>query len=374
MRMHIRGSGRLLGAERLARAPGVLAMAGAVALTMSGAASAQTTWTISRAPTSGYGLLSDVYAASASNAWAVGARAGGGTGQRNQLAEHWDGTAWHAAALPAVSKFSTRLLSVSGTSASNVWAVGDQQTTDTGPYPPEVTLIMHWNGTHWTRVQGPNPGAFITRLEVVKAFGPSDVWASGFSQAGRGKPMTALTVHWDGSTWAKVATPDPAMKVAGGTSGSDVWFMGSAAWHWNGHSFTKVPGPVSHKVAAISPASAWGIATNSQGASVLNHWNGSAWSTVKTLPAGQQLAGLAALSTDDVWAVGMRPRSDGSMATLTMQRKGTTWRTVASPNPANGTFPTLTSAAASGPGTVIAVGEGSGSTGNGTLAMMSTSG
>jgi hypothetical protein len=374
MRMHIRGSGRLLRAERLAGGSAVLAVAGIVTLTMSTPASAQTTWTISRAPTSGYGLLSDVYVASATSAWAVGVQAGGGTGQRNELAEHWDGSAWHAAALPAVSKFSTRLLSVSGTSASNVWAVGDQETSDTGPYPPQVTLIMHWNGTRWTRVQGPNPGAFVSRLDVVKAFGPSDVWASGFFQAASGKPTTGFTVHWNGSKWTRITTPDPAMRVAGGTSGTDVWFMGAAAWHWNGHSFTTVPGPASYKVAAISPTNAWGIATNSNGISVLNHWNGSAWSTAQTLPAGHQLSGLAALSANDVWAVGTQARGDGSMATLTMQRSGTAWHTVASPNPVNGTFPTLTNAAASRPGTVMAVGEGSGSTGNGTLAMMSTSG
>src|SRR6516225_3161041 len=234
---------------------------------------AQAAWTITPGPTSGLGILRDVYAASPASAWAVGSQSGGGTGRRNQLIEHWNGRAWQVATVPAVSEFTTELYSVSGTSANDIWAVGDQETAASGAYIPEVTLIMHWDGTSWTRVPSPNPTAFVNRLVMVKAFALNDVWASGFAEATDGQPFTNFTLHWNGTSWSQISTPDPAMMVASGSSGSDVWFMGATPWHWNGSSFTQVPGPVSHTVAAVSPTAAWGV-SEANGVSTLNRWNG----------------------------------------------------------------------------------------------------
>jgi len=41
---------------------------------------AQAAWTITAGPTSGFGILRDAYAASPTNAWAVGAQSGAGRG------------------------------------------------------------------------------------------------------------------------------------------------------------------------------------------------------------------------------------------------------------------------------------------------------
>jgi hypothetical protein len=273
-----------------------------------------------------------------------------------------------------VSQFATELYSVSGTSASDIWAVGDQETAASGAYIPEVTLIMHWDGTSWTRIPGPNPAAFVNRLVVVKAFAPDDVWASGFAEAADGQPFTNFTLHWNGTSWSQVATPDPAMMVAGGSSGSDVWFMGAAAWHWNGSSFTQVPGPVSRTVAAISPTAAWGISAAS-GAATLTRWNGSTWATAQALPASDWVSALVALSASDVWAVGSQTiDANGDEATLTLRWNGTAWATVPSPNPQPGFLPGLLGAGAAAPATVFAVGQGAGTAGNQTLAMVNSNG
>jgi len=336
---------------------------------------AQAAWTITPGPTSGFGILRDVYAASPASAWAVGSQSGGGTGRRNQLIEHWNGRAWQVAALPAVSQFTTELYSVSGTSANDIWAVGDQETAASGAYIPEVTLIMHWDGTSWTRVPSPNPTAFVNRLVVVAAFALNDVWASGFAEAADGQPFTNFTLHWNGSSWSQVATPDPAMMVAGGSSGSDVWFTGATPWHWNGSSFTQVPGPVSRTVAAYSPTAAWGISQEANGVTTLTRWNGSTWSTVQTLPSNDWLSALAALSATDVWAVGNQTiDANGDQVTLTMRWNGTAWASVPSPNPQPGFLPGLLGAAAAAPATVVAVGQGAGTAGNQTLAMVTSNG
>lgn len=335
---------------------------------------AQAAWTITAGPTSGFGILRDLYAASPTNAWSVGAQSGGGTGTRNQLIEHWNGRAWQVATVPAVSQFSTELYSVSGTSADDIWAVGDQETLKSGAYIPEVTLVMHWDGTSWARVPSPNPAAFVNRLVVVKAFAPNDAWASGFAVAVDGQPSTNVTLHWNGTSWSQISTPDPAMVVVGGTSSSDVWFMGATPWHWNGSSFTQVPGPVSRTVAAISPTSAWGI-SQTNGIATLNRWNGSTWSTFQMLPSNDAPYALAALSANDVWAVGYQTTdANGDQATLTMRWNGTAWATVPSPNPQPGFFPALIGAGAAAPATVFAVGQGSGTAGNQTLAMVTSNG
>jgi hypothetical protein len=163
-----------------------------------------------------------------------------------------------------------------------------------------------------------------------------------------------------GTSWSQVSMPDPSMAVAGGTSGSDVWFMGATTpWHFDDSSFTQVPGPVSHEIVAISPSDAWGVASVN-GIAALNHWNGSVWSTVKTLPASDGLFGLAALSANDMWAVGSVTLANGNEATLTMRWNGSTWSTVSSPNPAQSSFPSLIGAAAAAPSTVFAAGQGGG--------------
>ena len=341
---------------------------------LAAATPAQVAWTITPGPTSGFGILRDVYAASPTNAWAVGSQSGGGTGRRNQLIEHWNGRAWQVATVPAVSQFTTELYSVSGTSANDIWAGGDQETAASGAYIPEVTLIMHWDGTSWTRVPSPNPTAFVNRLVMVKAFALNDVWASGFAEATDGQPFTNFTLHWNGTSWSQISTPDPGMMVAGGSSGSDVWFMGATPWHWNGSSFTQVPGPVSRTVAAISPTAAWGV-SETNGVATLNRWNGSTWSTFQTLPSSDALYGLAALSANDVWAVGNQTiDANGDEVTLTLRWNGTGWATVPSPNPQPGFLPGLLGADAAAPATVFAVGQGSGTVGNQTLAMVNSNG
>src|SRR5947207_8358554 len=60
---------------------------------------------------------------------------------------------------------------------------------------------------------------------------------------------------------------------------------------------------------------------------VTEHWNGSSWSVVPDdAPLGSQLLSVAAVATDDVWAVG----SMGS--TVTEHWDGTQWTLIPSPN------------------------------------------
>jgi len=61
------------------------------------------------------------------------------------------------------------LESVAGTSATDTWAVGSTA---------GQTLILHWDGSHWTRVPSPNLGP-SDDLNAVAASAASNVWAVG---------------------------------------------------------------------------------------------------------------------------------------------------------------------------------------------------
>ncbi len=58
------------------------------------------------------------------------------------------------------------------------------------------------------------------------------------------------------------------------------------------------------------------------------------WSIVESLGGGDHstLQSVAAIASDDVWAVGYRPGASGN-ETLAAHRDGSGWSTIASPNP-----------------------------------------
>src|SRR5204862_547524 len=82
-------------------------------------------------------------------------------------------------------------------------------------------------------------------------------------------------------------------------------------------------------VAAVSANDIWAV-----GGSLIEHWDGSNWSVVPSPSpsAGySNLYGVAAVSANDVWAVG----SSGydPFQTLTEHWNGRSWSVVPSPNP-----------------------------------------
>jgi hypothetical protein len=93
-----------------------------------------------------------------------------------------------------------RLSSVTMTSPTNAWAVGE---TDS-----DQALIVRWNGREWTQVRSPSPARFSV-LDAVAAGSPSSVWAVGaFGTSAGTSPLTSLLeLHWDGRRWTKISTP-----------------------------------------------------------------------------------------------------------------------------------------------------------------------
>ncbi len=122
---------------------------------------------------------------------------------------------------------SNQLSGVYARSANDVWAVGEYSSSST----PLATLILHWNGTKWAQVPSPNPGAPGNELNAVSADSATDAWAVGTILASGGVTDT-LILHWNGTSWSQVSSPTPAnsyLNLAGvsAISASDAWAVGT---------------------------------------------------------------------------------------------------------------------------------------------------
>lgn len=307
---------------------------------------------VAPAPTASFsigGVLSGVDATSASDAWAVGADTAGKT-----TIVHWDGSAWQRVPSPSPGAHGsyTSLSGVAATATDDAWAVGST-TSPTGSR--EGTLILHWNGTVWTRVPSPSPGTRASLLDVT-ATSADNAWAVGYDREG------PLILRWNGAAWKQVGrlTHQGTLESVAATSPRSAWAVGYLGtgggtgvlpnnepliMHWNGVSWKQVPTHLApglanlRGVAATSPVSAWavgciGCSANGAGDPVIERWNGHTWKRVPG-PGPDTLAGLsgvAATSATDAWAVGVPP-GFGGHTTGIAHWNGRTWRMVPSPNP-----------------------------------------
>jgi hypothetical protein len=130
-----------------------------------------------------------------------------------------------------------------GVSASNLWA---------GTYQS----LWHWNGQGW--MQGP-----MGNVKKIHGSGPSEVWVAGSALG-----ATAGTLlHFDGQTWAPVATGAPGDFVG-------VWVQ--------------------------SPTQAWAVGASGS----IVRWNGQSWSAVAS-GTNEPLSGVFGAG-GSVWAVGVQ--------------------------------------------------------------------
>ena len=216
---------------------------------------------------------------------------------------------------------------VAGTSTADIWAVGS---TNNG----RDTWVRHWNGATWAASKGttipvPPSGGRAQRstgLNGVAALASNNIWAVGraqFPDFGR----RALLEHYDGATWQLVSGPPDAGGVLNGISAlgpANLWAVGAAGGRtlvtqWNGQTWTTVPSPNTNVlntlrgVSALAPDDVWAVGDaikrQSDGVSVsrtlIEHWNGSAWSVVPSPnvgAGGNFLTGVAARGTGAVFA------------------------------------------------------------------------
>jgi hypothetical protein len=353
--------------------------------------------------------FASVSMASATDGWAVGQfLAASAIG--HPLAEHWDGSAFTRVAAPTPKGRQGNLAGVDELGPADAWAVGTSGDGGAGEGNIDgQPLIEHWNGKVWSIVTGASlPAGGTGDLSAIGGTGPDDLWAAGFQLSAEDATESVLFEHFNGTSWQIVPFPtqssacDPNAadcflepKAVSATSPDDVWVVGTVAEpnptatfvaHFDGTAWSVVPSPCLEGrkvsacsgttinlneltgVSALSGSDAW--ASGSEGnVNDMNfhipyvlHWNGTAWSLVKTPNRGGEgslLNGIAALGTDDVWAVGQTQSLDGAIKPLTEQFNGSTWSLVPSPAPGSaGRSPddSLASVTSPGGGLVFAAG------------------
>jgi hypothetical protein len=234
----------------------------------------------------GGGILDDVAAVSARDAWAVGQTRAGQT-----LIIRWNGTAWKRVPGPDSRD---NLFSVAVTSARNAWAVGPS-----GSGKP-FSVILHWNGIAWKRVPNPAGGALLERVAATSA---RSAWAVGGTGVGLpGKAVKPVIIRWNGSAWKKVPVPSqPGGALLIGVAASSArsaWAVGATRifttkaakrliLRWNGSTWTRVASPTPARaailfgVAASSARNAWAVGaaevSRTKTKTVILHWNGATW-------------------------------------------------------------------------------------------------
>lgn len=283
-------------------------------------------------PNEFYSQLRGVAAISAADVWAVGqydSLAGTYTPLMRALTAHWNGSSWTMVPTPAVGPSGTTLMGVAAAGPSDVWAVGYSNT-----YGTPQTLVQRWNGAQWSVVPSPVI-AGGSSLEAVTLASADDAWAVGYRAGGLpdyAATVVTLAVHWNGTAWSAVPSPNVSNRsnelvAVSAVSSDDVWAVGNSrnigelfqnlVMHWNGADWTIVPTPNAanaenelYAVAAIASDDVWAVGRSNDGIrerSVFLHWDGSAWTSVPGPGGGEAVTGsgaLVALASDDVWAVG----------------------------------------------------------------------
>lgn len=206
--------------------------------------------------------LRKVWGTSANDVFAVG---DGGT------IVHWDGAAWSAMASGTVSD----LRGLWGTSATNVYAAGGTQGAP--------TTLLRYDGAKWSVVSSP---AFVSASSFWDVFGtgPNDVWVVGASPAPNGLSRDYVA-RWNGNAWTVVSGASFSTGGLTGYSGAagDAWVVdwSSYAAHLENGAWTKITtinGGFSGVVSVSGSArdNVFFVTSNSR----IQRWDGQAFSSL----------------------------------------------------------------------------------------------
>ena len=260
----------------------MLAAPAATAGTDAGAGAAAPCQQITQPPPEGSNTqLNGVGVVSACNAWAVGFDSSGAGAQT--LIYHWNGSLWTQVASPdpGAAPASDSLNAISVVSASDAWAVGSATSADVSS-----ALIEHWTGGKWVTVPSPKTGGGTGQslLQGIWASSAKNIWAVGYTVSGPHDSVSSLIEHWTGTSWKKVG-----LKLTGPAKGT---FLSA----------------VSGASAKQIWATGFYCPTEAKCVPTILGWNGTRWrrSSIPSLPTAVSgfLYGVSAFSKTSAWAVG----------------------------------------------------------------------
>lgn len=293
------------------------------------------TWSKVKSPRPHIAALEGVSARSGDDAWAVGFYTRSlSSGSDHSLILHWSGKAWSVIKSPVAGAIGTQLSGVAAVSPRDAWAVGTYCPRDCiNSQQRSLALILHWDGTRWTRVKTPSPCAGMNFLHSVTARSRTVAWAVGECD-GRNGTLHPLVLRWNGKSWSSERTPDLGatnnwLNSVAAVSRTSVWAVGvhimsngftqtTLTLRWNGKRWSRISSPdpgrfqnVLTGVSADSAGDAWAVGYGGDPASngwviLAFHWNGQRWRSSFPAIVASQPPGVAvsADSKDDAWLVG----------------------------------------------------------------------
>jgi hypothetical protein len=286
-----------------------------------------TSWSIVTSPNvagAGENQLYGVSCAGPSFCVAVGV-SGPGSTYVDPLVEQWNGSTWTIVnAVNPSGSTATELNAVSCLSSTWCSAVGYTEDGSSNRH----ALAEAWNGTTWSVVTVPEPtGATASEFSALSC--ASSSWCMGVGDyTNASSDVVSLAEVWNGTAWSVVATPNPGAGTSGQFNGVSCtgagfcaavghWFDGTyfqaQLATWNGTSWTNVTAPEADpntynyigSVSCVSATScgAVGSAGDVTSVPVALTWNGSSWSIVNSpSPQGSTSAGASAITCLTNWA------------------------------------------------------------------------
>ena len=328
-------------------------------------------------------LLSAISGDAENDVWAVGS-----------LSLHFDGSTWTA--IPMAN--ANQMNGVAVLSPSDVWAVGGVIRIPFAVF----SQIQHFDGDSWSIVESPHfPSGEV--LKAIQAVSAQDIFAVG-SFTDQFRTQRPLVEHFDGTAWTIMPTPQfergqgAVLNAIAIITDSDIWAVGRAgaldfsndrpfAIHFDGENWTaggvpSVENAPFHElrgVAAVATDDVWAVGTfielGSREQTLIAHFDGAAWSILPSPNQGSLdnvLLAVAAVSSNSVWAVGCGPCLDVLQVTRTLIEHwdGTQWTVSPAPNPEAPALATSVSGFPSG--SVFVAGEQAGGFGGAATRVLST--
>ena len=295
-------------------------------------------------------ILLSMTCASASDCWAVGYSSEGNPEQT--LIEHWNGSVWAIVSSPNTRATQQNFLyGIACSSANNCWAVGYYFGENA-----YQTLIEHWDGSAWAIVNSPNTdNTHYNQLRGVSCAASNDCWAVGYAST----DLTDQTLieHWDGSAWTLATSPNTDAtrlnRLLGVTcaSSNNCWSVGfsnndvapqTLIEHWNGAAWSIVTSPNAStseanylvSVTCASTSDCWSVGYfSNSGQTLAEHWDGNTWTVVSSPNNSSEdyLTSVTCVSSSDCWAGGYF-NNGLAYQNMIQHWNGSAWAVVGSPN------------------------------------------
>ncbi|HKP53074.1 MAG TPA: hypothetical protein VJ183_10510 [Chloroflexia bacterium] len=206
-----------------------------------------------------------------------------------------------------------------------------------------------------TGYEAPRIAAAMNELKAVSFSSPDNGWAVGSVGSYSGSTAVMMyALRWEGRGWSRVAMPNPGTKSrdvrdVAAISPNDAWAVGYYAdeansytltMHWDGRVWQHVPitglgnlGALDG-LAAIASNNVWAVGafhspeTRTE-QSIILHWDGSGWTPAELPRISERdnvLSAISAYSPNDIWAVGTDDNKP-----LMLHWDGSEWARTASP-------------------------------------------